>query len=214
LILISKNQRPKILTTHTGHEIRYGSKTDYKFLLIEIKERIRSAQYDALKAVNKELIALYWDIGKSIIEKQEGHSWGKSIVTLLSKDLQEEFPGIKGFSVSNLWRMKTFYQIYTNNIKLAPLVREIGWTHNIKIMEKCKDNLEREFYIRMTRKFGWSKNVLTIQIENKTYEKTILNQTNFNETLPENIKNQAKLAVKDEYIFDFLELGEQHSEKE
>ncbi|MCK5042841.1 MAG: DUF1016 family protein [Candidatus Aenigmarchaeota archaeon] len=91
---------------------------------------------------------------------------------------------------------------------------EIGWTHNIKIMEKCKDNLEREFYIKMTRKFGWSKNVLNIQIENKTYEKTMLNQTNFNETLPENIKNQAKLAVKDEYIFDFLELGEQHNEKE
>ena len=191
-----------------------SQKKYYEFLLGEIKERIKSAQYDALKTVNKELIALYWDIGKSIIKKQEGHSWGKSIVTRLSKDLQKEFPGIKGFSIQNLWYMRQFYREYKNNLKLQPIVGEIGWTHNIKIMEKCKDNLEREFYIRMTRKFGWSKNVLNIQIENKTYEKTMLNQTNFNETLPENIKNQAKLAVKDEYIFDFLELGEQHSEKE
>jgi predicted nuclease of restriction endonuclease-like (RecB) superfamily len=93
-------------------------------------------------------------------------------------------------------------------------VAEIAWTHNVLIMEKCKDSLEREFYIRMSRKFGWSKNVLAHQIENKTYEKTLLNQTNFDKALPENIKNQAKLAVKDEYTFDFLELGEEHSEKE
>ncbi|MCK4928043.1 MAG: DUF1016 family protein, partial [Candidatus Aenigmarchaeota archaeon] len=136
------------------------------------------------------------------------------IVEQLSKDLQTEFSGMKGFSERNIWYMRNIYNIYSKNLKLQPLVAEIGWTHNIIIMDKCKDDLEREFYIRMTRKFGWSKNVLTIKIESKTYEKTMLNQTNFNETLPKEIKNQAKLAVKDEYIFDFLELSDEHSEKE
>jgi predicted nuclease of restriction endonuclease-like (RecB) superfamily len=110
--------------------------------------------------------------------------------------------------------MKQFFQTYSGNAKLSPLVREIGWTHNIIILMSCKDDLEREFYIRMTKRMGWSKNVLIHQIENKTYEKTALNQTNFGKTLPPKIKDQAKLAVKDEYFFDFLELGEQHGELE
>ena len=93
-------------------------------------------------------------------------------------------------------------------------MREIAWAHNIAIMEKCKDPLEREFYIRMTKKFGWTKNVLIHQIENQSYEKTLLNKTNFNKTIPEKYRHQAKLAVKDEYTFDFLELGEDHSERE
>lgn len=187
---------------------------DYTQLLGEVKKRIRSAQYDALRAVNKELIALYWDIGKMIVDRQKGDTWGKAIVDQLSADLQAEFPGISGFSSFNLWRMRKFYENYAKYPKLAPLVQEIGWTHNIIIMEKCRNDLEREFYIRMTRKMGWAKAVLTHQIENQTYEKTLLNQTNFEKTLPDEIKNQAKLAVKDEYLFDFLELGEEYSERQ
>ena len=187
---------------------------DYPALLGEIKQRIRAAQYEALKAVNKELIALYWDIGRLIAERQTGETWGKSVVGNLANDLQKEFPGISGFSVSNLWRMRLFYAAYADNEKLAPMVREISWTKNILIFEKCKDDLEREFYIRMTRKFGWTKNVLAIKIETKTYENTLLNQTNFDQTVSKEILKQAKLAVKDEYTFDFLELGEEHSERE
>ncbi len=187
---------------------------DYAELLGEIKHRIRSAQYEALKAVNKELIALYWDIGRMIVERQKGKTWGKAVVERLANDLQEEFPGINGFSASNLWRMKLFYEAYVSSEKLAPMVREISWSKNLVIIEKCKDDLEREFYIRMTRKFGWSKNVLIHQIENQTYEKTLLNQTNFDQTLPEEIRQQAKLAIKDEYTFEFLELGDEHSERQ
>jgi len=187
---------------------------DYTVLLNDIKQRIRSAQYEALKAVNKELISLYWDIGRIIVERQKGETWGKSVVEQLAKDLRTEFLGISGFSAQNLWRMKQFYQSYAPNIKLSPMVREIGWTHNIIILMNCKDDLEREFYIRMTRKFGWSKNVLIHQIENQSYEKTLLNQTNFEQTLPAEIRNQAKLAVKDEYTFDFLELGDEYSERQ
>ena len=183
----------------------------YLDFLLDIKNRIREAQYSALKTVNKELIKLYWDIGGKIVEKQD---WGKSVVETLANDLQKEYPGIKGFSSANLWRMRNFYLNYKDSEKLAPLVREISWTKNIIIMEKCKDDLEREFYIKMTKKFGWTKEVLLNQIDNKSYEKYFINQTNFDKTLPEKYQNQAKLAVKDEYTFDFLELSEEHSEKE
>jgi predicted nuclease of restriction endonuclease-like (RecB) superfamily len=187
---------------------------NYPSLLQEIKGRIRAAQYEALKAVNKELIALYWDIGRMIVERQRGQTWGQAVVKQLADDLQAEFPGMSGFSASNLWRIKLFYETYTGIPKLAPLVREIAWTHNLVILEKCKDDLQREFYIKATRKFGWTKNVLLHQIENQTYEKTLLNQTTFDRTVPEKIRQQAKLAVKDEYTFDFLELAEEHSERE
>ncbi|SLM29496.1 conserved hypothetical protein [Desulfamplus magnetovallimortis] len=186
----------------------------YRLLLLSVKDRVRFAQYEALKAVNKELVGLYWDIGKMIVERQEQSGWGKSVVKLLSTDLRKEFPGIRGFSAQNLWYMRQFYQEYHESKKLQPLVGEIAWTHNLVIMSKCKDPQQREFYIRMTRKFGWSKNVLIHQIENQSYEKSLLGQTNFDRTLTPELQAQAKLAVKDEYTFDFLELGEEHSERE
>jgi predicted nuclease of restriction endonuclease-like (RecB) superfamily len=186
----------------------------YNDLLKDIKERIRTAQYAALKAVNKELISLYWDIGKTIVERQTGETWGKSVVDRLSKDLRLEFPEHQGFSVQNLWYIRQFYLEYKDNEKLQPMVGEIGWTHNTIIFSKCKDNLEREFYIRMTRKFGWTKRVLIHRIENKDYERTLMSQTNFDQTVSEEHRNQAKLAVKDEYLFDFLELGDEYSERQ
>jgi predicted nuclease of restriction endonuclease-like (RecB) superfamily len=112
---------------------------DYALLLTEVKERIRSAQYAALKVVNKELISLYWDIGKLIVQRQAGATWGKAVVQNLSEDLQSEFSGISGYSASNLWRMKNFYETYASSEKLAPLVREVAWSHNIIILERCKD---------------------------------------------------------------------------
>ncbi|WP_424100689.1 PDDEXK nuclease domain-containing protein [Moorena producens] len=186
----------------------------YRQLLVEVKQRIRQAQYQSLKAVNKELITLYWDIGRLIVTRQQGETWGKSVVEQLAKDLQAKFPGISGFSVRNIWNMRNLYLTYSQNEKLQPMVAEIAWSHNLVIMQKCKNDLQREFYIRMTRKFGWKKNVLIHQIENQTYEKTLLNKTNFEQTVSETIRKQAKLAVKDEYIFDFLELADQYSERQ
>lgn len=189
-------------------------RSEYVLLFTEVKERIRSAQYEALKAVNKELISLYWDIGRMIVERQRGRTWGKAVVERLADDLQKEFPGMQGFSAQNLWYMRQFYNEYHNKPKLQPLVGEISWSKNLIVMARCKDDLEREFYIRMTRKCGWSKNVLIHQIENQSYEKTLLGQTNFDRALPADRKAQARLAVKDEYTFDFLELGEDHVERE
>lgn len=187
---------------------------DYVVFITDLKRRIRTAQYAALKAVNKELLSLYWYIGQQIVEKQATLGWGKSVVEQLSKDIQTEFVGISGFSARNLWRMKQFYELYAPSEFLPPLVAEIGWSHNVVIMEKCKTNYDREFYTSMTKKFGWTKDVLIHQIENQSYEKYLLNQTNFDQAVPEKHRNQAVLAVKDAYQFDFLELANEHSERE
>ena len=175
---------------------------DYSNFIVEIKDKIRKSQYEAMKAVNKTLINLYWGIGQEIYMQQQEKGWGKSIVEVLAKEIKKDFPEVKGFSASNLWRMRNFYLIYKDTENLALLVREISWSKNIAIIEKCKNQLEREFYIKMTKKYGWTKDVLINHIENKSYEKYLINQTNFDETLSEKYVNQAKFAVKDEYIFD------------
>lgn len=180
----------------------------------EITSRIRSAQYEALKAVNKEMIALYWKIGRRITEQQAALGWGKSVVENLSRDIQKEFPGIKGFGVSNMWDMARFYAEYRSNEILQPLVGEISWSKHIVILTKCKETRQRQFYILSTKKYGWTKDVLINKIEAKTYENYLLGQSNFDTTLPEKIKSQAILALKDEYTFDLVGLSEEHSEYE
>ena len=180
----------------------------------EITARIRSAQYEALKAVNKEMIALYWEVGKRITEQQTALGWGKSVVENLSRDIQKEFPGIKGFGVSNMWDMARFYAEYQSNEILQPLVGEISWSKHIVILTKCKETRQRQFCILATQKYGWTKDVLINKIEAKTYENYLLGQSNFDNTLPDKIKNQAILALKDEYTFDLVGLAEEHSEYE
>jgi len=151
-------------------------KNQYHVFLEAVKNRILKAQYDALKVVNKELIALYWDLGKMIIEKQETLGWGKSVVENLASDLQKEFPGISGFSYRNLWYMRNFYLTYKVNQKMQPLVAEISWTKNVFIMEKCKDDLEKEFYIKMTKKFGWLKMSLFIKLRTSCMKNSYLDR--------------------------------------
>ena len=186
----------------------------YADLLSAIKQQIRLRQYQALRAVNRELVTLYWDVGESISRKQEEHGWGKAVVENLARDLQSEFPGRNGFSARNLWNMRDFYRVYAEKPKLQPLVAEISWAKNLTIFSRCKNDLEREFYLRATARFGWTKDVLQHQIDNKSYDKYLLGQTNFDQTLPEHIRAQAVLAVKDHYTFDFLELADEHSERE
>jgi predicted nuclease of restriction endonuclease-like (RecB) superfamily len=106
---------------------------DYRSLLVAVKHRIQAAQYEALKAVNRELMALYWDIGELIVTRQEIAGWGKSVVEQLAQDLQVEFHGMAGFSARNIWNMRNFYVTYRTNEKLQPMVAEIGWTHNLVI---------------------------------------------------------------------------------
>jgi predicted nuclease of restriction endonuclease-like (RecB) superfamily len=194
--------------------ITQGLPDDYAQLLAAVKERVRSAQYEVFRAVNKELVGLYWDIGKLIVNRQADAIHGAAIAEQLAKDLRLEFPGVIGYSRRNIFYMREFYLAYRDLAKVQPLVAQIGWSHNLVILQRCKDSQEREFYIRMTQKFGWSKNVLVHQIDNQSYEKTLLGQTNFDRALTSEQHAQAKLVVKDEYTFDFLELSEQHSERE
>ena len=185
---------------------------DYLNFRNDIMQRIRSAQYEAMRAVNKEMISLYWDIGRQITERQKELGWGKSVVENLSQDIQKEFPGIQGFGVSNLRDMARFYSEYQSNEILQPLVGEISWTKHILILTKCKETQERRFYILATKRFGWSKNVLIHQIEAKAFEKYLLGQSNYDQTLPETIKQQAILALRDDYSLPFLDIASDHSE--
>lgn len=184
----------------------------YQALVADMTARVHLGQLAAFRAVNKELIDMYWDLGKMIVERQQQYAWGKSVVEMVSKDLQKSFPRSSGFSAGNLWRMRAFYLNYADSEFLAPLAREIGWTHNYLIFEKCKDPNERLFYMYQTKNHGWTKNVLIHQIDNQSYQKTLISQHNFEQHLPEHLQGQAILAVKDDYAFGFLELGDKHSE--
>jgi predicted nuclease of restriction endonuclease-like (RecB) superfamily len=187
---------------------------DYNDFFNEIVGYIRDRQLRAMRSVNHELVSLYWGIGALIHLKQKSLGWGKSVVETLARDLQAKFPGQNGFSANNLWLMRQFYHEYVDKPNLRPLVGEISWVKNQFIFGRCKDDLEREFYLRATARYGWTKSVLQHQVDNKSYEKYLLNQTNFDEALPEGIREQAVLAVKDSYTFDFLELADEHSERD
>lgn len=190
---------------------------DYKNFLIEIKQNILQARNNALKSVNKELIHLYWNIWKSIIEKQEKAKWWDDIIWKLSKDLEAEFR--RGFSKRNLLYMKKLYISYKDNLKMQPLVAQISWSHHIFILDKTnywdwKDDLRKEFYIKMSIRERWSKRDLEKQLNFKAFEKWALRQTNFDETLPD-LKNNwdLSLLVKDSYDFSLLSLEEPFLEK-
>jgi predicted nuclease of restriction endonuclease-like (RecB) superfamily len=202
------------LQTHQEADAHEPSRLDYARFVIEVKARIRRGQYQALRAANQELVQLYRDIGEAIHRKQECLGWGRSVVETLARDLQIEFPGTSGFSAKNLWSMRQLYAEYRNRPRLQPLVGEISWAKNLVILARCKDDLEREFYLRATAHFGWTRSVLQHQVDHKTYEKYFSNQTNFDKVLSPPSRGQAILAVKDHYTFDFLELAEEHSERE
>ena len=187
---------------------------DYPQFLVDIKQRVRAAQYRALQAVNREQMQLYWDLGQLIAERQQQHGWGKSVVETLARDLQTEFVGMSGFSVQNLWYMRQFYLEYSASELLQPLVGEISWAKHLLILSKCKDAHERQFYTLQTRRQNWTKAVLAQQLKAQTYQRTVLAQHNFAQTLPAVHQVPATLALKDEYLFDFLELGAAHSEYE
>ena len=186
----------------------------YGDFLLEIKAQIRQRQFQALRAANRELLALYWWLGENISQRQQALGWGKSVVENLARDLQAEFPGRNGFSVQNLWLMRQFFNEYNDKPKLQSLIGEISWAKNLLIMGRCKDDLEREFYLRATARFGWTTKVLQHQLDNPRYAQYLNGQTNFDAAVQGSIKAQALLAVKDHYTFDFLGLAEEHSERE
>lgn len=188
---------------------------EYIKFLNEIKSRIMTARIQAIRLVNKELIKLYWDIGKNIIERQQEYKWGDNIVEALARDLKNMFPQARGFSERNLWNMRRFYEEYKNKPFLQQLVAEIPWGHNLLIMEKVAVDGEREYYIKASRNFGWSRNVLLNQIKAGGYALSLKQKThNFPKALPMYLVEQADEAMKSVYNLDFLGITKEVLERE
>lgn len=186
----------------------------YKEILRRLKERIAEAQLAALKAVNRELIGLYWDIGRTIVEKQEELGWGENIVEQIARDLQVEFPGVRGFSRSNVFNMRRYYLTYRDNPKVQTVSGQIPWSHNTLILDRCKTEAERAFYLEAAARFSLSYRALERQIKGNEHGRYLQNQTNFPETLSPVQAERALLAVKDDYNLDFLGLTDEHTERE
>ena len=189
---------------------------DYKDFLIDIKKQILESRNNALKIVNKELVSLYFKLWKVIWEKVEKSSWWKSIIETISEDLKKEFPWMQGFSKQNIWNMIKFYNFYSQNIKLQPLVGEISWSNNIIILEKCETDFQKEYYIKLSMKLHLSKRVLQNKIESHEFDRVLNNDktNNFNVTLKEENLELIQNTIKDSYIFDFLSLWNEYKERE
>ena len=199
----------------------------YESFLSELKERIRTAQLRASVAVNRELIALYWQIGNGIVERQKIHRWGNAVLDRLGDDLQRAFPGLSGFSRTNLYRMRAFYLAYRDAREIVPqavgqmaetclpeAVAGIPWGHNVVLVEQVKELPARLWYARKAVENGWSRSVLTHWIESGLYERQGKAQTNFEKTLPALQSDLARETLKDPYKFEFLTLADEAEEKE
>lgn len=179
----------------------------------EVVKLIRQSRINALKAVNAELINLYWQVGEYLSRKIEQSEWGTSVVTELAKYIQDSEPGIKGFSDKNIWRMKQFYDTYKNLPKLSPLMREISWSHNLAIFSRCKTVEEKEFYLKLSKQENYSFRELDRQIAASLFERTLLGKSKISTVLRENNVGLTD-AFRDSYVFEFLQLPEPFNESD
>lgn len=186
----------------------------YREWLKDIKERIRTAQQKVVFAANSAMIALYWQIGRDILERQEQQGWGAKVVDRLADDLRREFPGVKGFSRANLLYMRTFAESWQDCSIVQQLVGQIPWGHNIALLTKVKDCAERTWYARAVIENGWSRAVLVHQIESKLYHRQGKAITNFDQRLPAPQSDLAQQTLKDPYMFDFLGIGKEAHERD
>ncbi|MBI5746038.1 MAG: DUF1016 domain-containing protein [Nitrospirae bacterium] len=188
--------------------------TGYSELLEELKARIRTAQIRAGLAANRELVLLYWEVGRRIIEQQKAYGWGAKVVERLARDLRSAFPVMKGFSRANLLYMRAFAEAYPNGSIVQQVAGQIPWFHNCILLDKVKDLAEREWYMHQTIQHGWSRNVLVHQIESGLYKRQGKAITNFDHTLPAPQSELARQVLKDPYVFDFLSIGEEAKERD
>jgi predicted nuclease of restriction endonuclease-like (RecB) superfamily len=186
---------------------------DYETFLLDLKQRIRTAQVKAAIAVNRELVLLYWQIGREILARQHQQGWGAKVIAILAKDLQKEFPEIKGFSTRNLNYMRAFAEAYPDEAIVQQAAAQIPWFHNCVLLDKVKDPQQRLWYAQKTIEQGWSRNVLVLQIESNLYQRQGGAITNFDQVLPQPQSDLMQQIVKDPYMFDFLTMGDERSER-
>lgn len=172
---------------------------------------IEHAKNRAIRAANAEMIQMYWDIGKYVSDSVEDGGWGKSVVEDFSDFLRRHYPSAKGFSPQNIWRMKQFYETYRDKEKLSPLVREISWSNNLLILSGCKTDEAKEFYLRLCARNGYSKRELERQIDSMLYERTMLSDAKNKQLIT---RSEGMAALRDAYVFEFLELPPEHKEKD
>ena len=177
----------------------------------EVLGIIRAGRAKAYKAVNVALIDTYWAVGAHLSSRVAKGGWGKGVVRELSDWLLRQAPDLKGFSASNLWRMKQFYDVYADQPKLAALLRVLPWTHNLMILGQNKRPEEREFYLRLAVKAKWSSRELARQIKTAAFERTVLSDKKL-AALPRLLPQDATGVFKDSYLLDFLDLPQRHSE--
>jgi predicted nuclease of restriction endonuclease-like (RecB) superfamily len=213
---------------------------DYRRFIEDLKTRVATARISAARAVNRDLILLYWDIGRGIVEKQQTLGWGDAIVEMVARDLKSAFPGTNGFSPQNVWRMLQFYRTHTdegflsqlvrelakdgtptpNPVELSQLVREmvatVPWGHHANCLAKLTDPAARFYYLRATAQFGWSRNVLLNQIKASAYERAVTEKKthNFPLALPDYLAEQADEMLKSSYNLEFLGIRQEVKERE
>jgi predicted nuclease of restriction endonuclease-like (RecB) superfamily len=179
----------------------------------EITDLISQARLKVYHVANKELVNLYWHIGKYLSKQVASKAWGKSVVKDLSDYIQKKELNIKGFSAQNLWRMKQFYEIYCNNEKLSTLSRELSWSHNVEIMSASNSDQEREFYMLLTVKEKMSFRELQRQINSSYFERVMLTDAKLSPLLRE-LPQDVSSTFKDTYIFELLQIPDDHKEKD
>ena len=186
----------------------------YAEFLEQVKARILQAQTRAAFAVNRELLHLYWEMGRDIVLRQEREGWGTAVIERLAEDLGRAFPGVAGFSTRNLWRMRAFYLAYRSAEFLPQAVAEIPWGHHVVLLEKLKDSAERQWYARAAIEHGWSRNVLVHQIDGGLHRRQGKALTNFQRVLAPPQSDLAQGTLKDPYLFDFLSLSAEAHERD
>jgi len=186
----------------------------YADWLANLKTRIHHAQHRASLAVNRELVLLYWQIGRDILERQNREGWGAKVIERLSQDLRNAFPDMKGFSPRNLKYMRAFAEVWPDESIVQGVLAQLPWYHQIALLDKLKTDEERKWYASKAIEHNWSRNVLVMQIETGLHERGGQAVTNFPTTLPKPQSDLARESIKDPYRFDFLGLTGEAQERE
>ena len=221
----AKSGKAKAIKRNSG--ITGHAPPGYFRFLNDLKERIRAARVKAVMSANRELVELYWHIGKGIVGRQRTEGWGRSVVERLSHDFRSEFPGNAGLSPQNIWHMRSFYAAWAGNIPFLPqpageldghgiplALLEIPWYHNVVLVEQVKGPAERLWYAQKALEQGWSRAMLEHQIECRLYERQGKAVTNFSRALPPSRSDMAGQALKDPYVFDFLAMADDKLERD
>lgn len=187
---------------------------DYAAWLADIKGRVAAARQRAALAVNAELIGLYWQIGREILQRQAQQGWGSKVIERLARDLREAFPEMKGFSRANLLYMRAFAEAWPDAAIVQQLAGQLPWFHNVILITRLKEHSAREWYARKAIAEGWSRATLEVSIRNRLHERLGNAVTNFKARLPAPHSQLAHETLKDPYLFDFLGLGEDAHERD